>query len=223
MHPSQLAHDEGAAAGEVHAIVAEGRGGEEAIKSGADLLARELNHRVKNLFAVVLAMLPLVGIMLYFVATANTCGAPGRAMFLSVSGLQILIVIGLGATWLLDRDEFNMLDAAAVWVGAMMVVCIALWRLNLAVEPAGFKHGRETLAWRVWASGTLPFFLAGSASVMLIQAPFLVLGWIHASGREAAMFAAAAPSHGASTECQSAPATPTQSRRLRGVFELRRI
>ena len=40
MHPSQLAHDEGAAAGEVHAIVAEGRGGEEAIKSGADLLAR---------------------------------------------------------------------------------------------------------------------------------------------------------------------------------------
>ena len=31
---------EGAAAGEVHAIVAEGRGGEEAIKSGADLLAR---------------------------------------------------------------------------------------------------------------------------------------------------------------------------------------
>ena len=44
----------------------------------------------------------------------------------------------------------NMLDAAAVWVGAMMVVCIALWRLNLAVEPAGFKHGRETLAWRAW-------------------------------------------------------------------------
>ena len=39
-HPSQLAHDEGAAAGEVHAVVAEGRGGEEAIKSGADLLAR---------------------------------------------------------------------------------------------------------------------------------------------------------------------------------------
>ena len=39
-HPSQLAHDEGAAAGEVHAVVAEGRGGEEAIKSGADLLGR---------------------------------------------------------------------------------------------------------------------------------------------------------------------------------------
>ena len=37
---SQLAHDEGAAGGEVHALVAEGRGGEEAIKSGADLLAR---------------------------------------------------------------------------------------------------------------------------------------------------------------------------------------
>jgi len=40
LHPSQLAHDEGAAGGEVHALVAEGRGGEEAIKSGADLLAR---------------------------------------------------------------------------------------------------------------------------------------------------------------------------------------
>ena len=40
MHPSQLARDEGAAGGEVHALVAEGRGGEEAIKSGADLLAR---------------------------------------------------------------------------------------------------------------------------------------------------------------------------------------
>ena len=38
--PSQLAHDEGAAGGEVHALVAEGRGGEEAIKRGADLLAR---------------------------------------------------------------------------------------------------------------------------------------------------------------------------------------
>ena len=157
----------------------------------AHLMSSQTSMVRDESFAVVLAMLPLVGIMLYFVATANTYGAPGRAMFLSVSGLQILIVLGLGATWLLDPDDFNMLDAAAVWVGAMMIICIALWRLNLAVEPAQFKHGREMLAWRAWVSGTLPFFLAGSASVMLIQMPFIVLGWIHASGREAAMFAAA--------------------------------
>jgi hypothetical protein len=37
---SQLARDEGAAGGEVHALVAAGRGGEEAIKRGADLLGR---------------------------------------------------------------------------------------------------------------------------------------------------------------------------------------
>ena len=38
--PEEHARDEGAAGGEVHALVAAGRGGEEAIKRGADLLGR---------------------------------------------------------------------------------------------------------------------------------------------------------------------------------------
>ena len=142
-------------------------------------------------FAVLLALLPMIGIMLYLVATANVHGAPGRAMFLSVPLLQILIGLGLVAAWVQNGKGFDILDAALIWLFAMMVVCFLLWRLNLSVEDADFKTGPGKLAWRTWVSGTLPFFLNGSANVLLIQAPFLVLGWIHSDGQEAAMFAAA--------------------------------
>jgi len=142
-------------------------------------------------FAGILVLLPLIGIMLYLVSTANVHGAPGPAMFLSVPGLQILIGVGLGAAWLIRGEGFDVLDAAAVWVAAMTVICFALWLLNLSVEAADFKNGFGTLAWRSWASGTLPFFLNGTVCVFLVQAPFLVLGWIQPSGRDAAMFAAA--------------------------------
>lgn len=142
-------------------------------------------------FAAVLALLPMIGIMLYLVATANVHGAPARAMFISVPLLQILIGFGLAAAWLQNGNAFDILDAALIWVAAMTFVCFLLWRLNLAVEEPDFKVGPRILAWRSWMSGTLPYFLNGTAIILLIQAPFLVLGWIHSSGEEAAMFAAA--------------------------------
>ena len=142
-------------------------------------------------FAAVLALLPMIGIMLYLVATANVHGAPGRAMFISVPLLQILIGFGLVAVLLQNDDAFDILDAALIWVAAMTVVCLLLWRLNLSVEEPDFKAGPTKLAWRSWTSGTLPYLLNGTASVVLIQSPFLVLGWIHVSGEQAAMFAAA--------------------------------
>lgn len=142
-------------------------------------------------FAAVLAMVPLIGLMTYLVATANTHGAAGRAMFISVSGLQLMILLGLGAAWLMKDRSFDLLDAAAIWAGATMVVCIGLWRLNLAVEPPDFKEGQHKTAWQAWAQGTLPYLLSGLVNVFLVQAPFLILGWIHADGEAAAMFAAA--------------------------------
>jgi O-antigen/teichoic acid export membrane protein len=142
-------------------------------------------------FAVLLALLPMIGIMLYLVAAANVHGAPGRAMFLSAPFLQIVIGLGLMAAWLQKGRAFDILDAALIWLVAMMIVSILLWRLNLKVEEDDFKTGPDKLAWRAWMSGTFPYFLNGAATVLLIQAPFLVLGWIHPSGREAAMFGAA--------------------------------
>ena len=142
-------------------------------------------------FAAVLALLPLIAIMLYLVAAANAHGAPGPAMFLSMPFLQIMIGIGLGSTYLVNGDAFDILDAALIWVIATTIACAMLWRLNLAVEAADFKTGPRTLAWRTWMTGAFPFFLNGTANVFLIQAPFLVLGWTHTSDRGAAMFAAA--------------------------------
>ncbi len=142
-------------------------------------------------FAAVLALLPLIAIMLYLVAAANAHGAPGPAMFLSMPFLQIMIGIGLGSTYLVNGDAFDILDAALIWVIATTIACAMLWRLNLAVEAPDFKTGPRTLAWRSWMTGAFPFFLNGTANVFLIQAPFLVLGWTHTSDRGAAMFAAA--------------------------------
>jgi len=42
-----------------------------------------------------------------------------------------------------------------------------------------------------WARGTFSYWAIGLVNVTLIQAPFVVLGWIHADGVGAAMFAAA--------------------------------
>lgn len=142
-------------------------------------------------FAAVLAMTPLIALTAYLVAAANTHGAAGRAMFLSVSGLQLLILAGLGAARLAGVSDFGVLAAAAVWAGASALVCLALWRLNLAVEHSAFKDGAMVTAWGTWARGTAPYFLSGGVNVFLVQAPFLVLGWVHADGEAAAMFAAA--------------------------------
>ena len=142
-------------------------------------------------FAVLLALMPMIGIMLYLVATANVHGAPGRAMFLSVPFLQIVIGMGLVAAWLQNGNGFDILDAAFIWLLAMLIACILLWRLNLSVEEDDFKTGPGKLAWRDWMIGALPYFLNGTANVLLIQAPFLVLGWIQSDGQDAAMFAAA--------------------------------
>jgi O-antigen/teichoic acid export membrane protein len=142
-------------------------------------------------FAAVLALVPLVALMTYLVGTANTHEAAGRAMFLFVPGLQLMILVGLGSVRLLGIDSFDVLDAAAVWAAANLVVCIALWRLNLVVERPEFKKGSLATAWRVWVTGAFPYLVSGVVNVTLIQAPFVVLGWIHANGENAAMFAAA--------------------------------
>ena len=142
-------------------------------------------------FAAVLALLPLIAIELYLVAAMNLHGAPVRGMFISVPLLAILEGIGLLVACLLVRDSFDLLDAALVWAIAMAIVCILLWRSMLSVEHIGFKSGPRRTRWRAWTIGVLPYFLYNTSSIVLTQVPFLVLGWIHANGREAAMFRAA--------------------------------
>lgn len=142
-------------------------------------------------FAAVLALLPMIAIELYLVATMNLHGAPVRGMFISVPLLAILEGIGLLVACLLVRDSFDLLDATLVWAIAMAIVSILLWRSMLSVEHIGFKSGPSRVRWRTWAIGILPYFLYNTSSIVLTQVPFLVLGWIHANGREAAMFRAA--------------------------------
>ncbi len=142
-------------------------------------------------FGAALSMLPLIALTAYLVATANTHGAPVPAMSISVVGLQILIILGLGVAFLIRRGRFDLIDAAVIWVTAMLIVCIALWWLNVEVEDPAFKHGRRTVAWRTWVTGTAPFFLAVSVNMLLVQAPFLVLGWIDGGAEQTGLYAAA--------------------------------
>lgn len=142
-------------------------------------------------FAAVLAMLPLVAMMSYLVSTANTHGAAGRAMFLATTGLQTALLLGLGIIWYLAGDSFGVLGAAGVWVAASFVICLALWRLNRVVEKRQFKSGPRRTNWGSWARGSFPYLILGVVTMFLIQSPFVVLGWIHANGEDAAMFAAA--------------------------------
>jgi O-antigen/teichoic acid export membrane protein len=142
-------------------------------------------------FAAVLALLPLVAMRVYLTSTANTHGAAGRAMFLGRLGFQLCLLALLGVVNLIAGDEFDVLAAAAVWAGALTLVCLALWRLNRTAEHPRFKSGSRILEWASWARGTFPYWTIGLVNVTLIQAPFVVLGWIHADGVGAAMFAAA--------------------------------
>lgn len=142
-------------------------------------------------FAAVLTLLPMIAIEIYLVAAANLHGAQGRAMFISAPLLEILIGLGLLAAWMFMSDAFDLLDAALIRAIAMTIVCILLWRLMLSAEHVGFKSGPRLMRRRTWTIGTLPYFLSTASGIVLTQAPFLVLGWIHANGREAAMFRAA--------------------------------
>jgi O-antigen/teichoic acid export membrane protein len=142
-------------------------------------------------FAAVLALLPLVAMRTYLTSTANTHGAAGRAMLLGMLGFQLCLLALLGVANLIAGDDFDVLTAAAVWAGALTLICLALWRLNRTVEHPEFKSGPHILQWASWARGTFPYWTIGLVNVTLIQAPFVVLGWIHSDGAGAAMFAAA--------------------------------
>jgi len=142
-------------------------------------------------FAAVLAMLPLAALMSFLVATANTHEAAGRAMFLATPGLQLLVLISLGLVAFLAGKTIGVLEAAAIWASATLIICVSLWRLNRLVEDPEFKRGARKTDWRGWAEGTFPYFVSGVVNMFLIQAPFIVLGWVHADAENAAMFAAA--------------------------------
>ena len=142
-------------------------------------------------FAAVLALLPLVAMRVYLTSTANTHGAAGRAMFLGKAGFRVCLLALLGVVNLFAGDGFDVLAAAAVWASGLTLVCLALWRLNRTVEHPGFKSGPHILEWASWARGTFPYWTIGLVNATLVQAPFVVLGWIHANGVGAAMFAAA--------------------------------
>ena len=139
----------------------------------------------------VLALLPLTVLMRYLATTAKAHGAPGRAMFLTGPGLYLLIALGLWRAWSRKADEVCILDISTGWVAASLIVCIALWYLNLSVEHDGFKRGKGTVPWRKMLRGSFPFFLSGLGGMLLVQAPFPILGWICDEGRQAAIFAAA--------------------------------
>ena len=139
----------------------------------------------------VLALLPLTVLMRYLATTAKAHGAPGRAMFLTGPGLYLLIALGLWRAWSRKADEVCILDVSTGWVAASLIICIALWYLNLSVEHDEFKRGKGTVPWRKMFRGSFPFFLSGLGGMLLVQAPFPILGWICDEGRQAAIFAAA--------------------------------
>lgn len=142
-------------------------------------------------FAAVLATVPLVALASYLVSTASSLGAAGRAIFISRPLEKILLLLGLGLYWLLGSDSFDVLDAAAVWAATILVICIALWRLNRTVEHPDFKKGVLETEWSAWAKGAFPYLLSGVVGIVLSMAPFIILGWISVNGEEAAMYSAA--------------------------------
>ncbi|MDG1360625.1 MAG: hypothetical protein P8I44_04460 [Phycisphaerales bacterium] len=139
----------------------------------------------------VLALLPLTVLMRYLATTAKAHGAAGRAMFLTGPGLYLLIALGLWRAWSRKAGEVCILDVSTGWVAASLIICIALWYLNLSVEHDEFKRGKGTVPWRKMFRGSFPFFLSGLGGMLLVQAPFPILGWICDEGRQAAIFAAA--------------------------------
>lgn len=139
----------------------------------------------------VLALLPLFSLMSYLRTTAQAHGAPRRATFLTGAGLYLLIALGLWVAWMRSPEDVDILDVATSWVAANLIICIALWHLNISVEDDRFKEGSGTVPWRRVIGGAFPFFLSSLAAVLLVQAPFPILGWVCDEGREAALFAAA--------------------------------
>ena len=113
------------------------------------------------------------------------------ATFLTGAGLYLLIALGLWIAWMRKSDRVDILDVATALIAANLIICIALWHLNLSVEDERFKEGGGTVPWRKVIGGAFPFFLSGLAAVLLIQAPFPILGWVCDEGRQAAIFAAA--------------------------------
>jgi len=155
-----------------------------------EVLGTDCSPREQSV-TTVLALLPLTVLMRYLAATAQAHGAPGRAMFLTGPGQFLLIALGLWRAWSRKGEEVCILDVATGWVAASLLICIALWYLNLLVEDEAFKRGKRTVPWRKMVRGSFPFFLSGLGGMLLVQAPFPILGWICDEGRQAAIFAAA--------------------------------